>query len=248
MRLPYPRWVYLQEAGKPSSLDEALGSLAAFMTQIEVGKILFLSGLIQGGDLSWDDIHSIIRIIARDTRHISSLSIFGDPLKPIARGSQDLDYALESIAGIRDPGVRAAVALSSIIPAYISILGFVSTRSPVEKVREILSDVLKEEEEDLETLSGILAGKYSGDDVAQVLEERAVILFASAGSEDNMKISMASAIKGSLVGEAEANLILGGLYREVDSRRIYAAQKILRDPGRAVDTMKRYGLSGIGLC
>jgi len=248
LRLPYPRWVYLQEFGKPSNLDEALGSLAAFSAQVEVCKILSLSGLMHMERLSWEDIYSIIRIIARDSQHISMLSIFGDPLKPIAKGSIDLDYALGSIAEVRDPGVRAAVAISTILPAYISILDFVSRKTSVEKAREIFSKILEDEEEDLEALSKILAGKFEGESVAQVLEERAVVLFASAGSEDNMKISIATAIKGSLVNENEANTILGSLYREIDSKRIYTAQRMLKDPLRAVDVIKKYGLSGIGLC
>ncbi|GAY26300.1 hypothetical protein ATG_15030 [Desulfurococcaceae archaeon AG1] len=248
MRLPYPRWVYLQEFGRPSGLDEALGSLAAFSAQVEVCKILSLSGLMHIDRLSWEDIYSIIRIIARDSQHISMLSIFGDPLRPVARGSIDLDYALGSIAEVKDPGVGAAVVVSTVLPAYISTLDFVSKRSSVEKVREILSKVLRDEEEDLEALSKILAGRFDGESVAQVLEERAVVLFASAGSEDSMKISIATAIRGGLVSETEANTILGDLYREIDNKRIYAAQRMLRDPGRAVDVIRKYGLSGIGLC
>lgn len=248
MRLPYPKWVYMEEPERPSSLEEALGSLAAFATQIEVGKILALSRLAGALELQWEDIYNITRIIARDSQHISMLSIFGDPLKPIARGSQDLDYALGSLTEVRDPGIQAVLIVSTVLPSYISILDFVSRRSAVEKVGEILSSILRDEEEDLEALSKILAGRCGGNDMTQILEERAVILFASAGSEDNIKISMASAIKGGLVGEAEANLILKDLYGLVDGRRIYAAQRILRDPEKVVETIKRYGLSGIGLC
>lgn len=248
MRLPYPKWVYIGDLSKPSTLDEAIGIVAGFSAQIEVHKILALSRYIPFSGLGWDDIHKIYGVIFRDLNHISLLSLFGDPLKPIAKGSGDLDYALGSIAEIGDPGLSLSITISAVIPAYIAILEFIARRTPLERVRKTFSEILEGEKRDLEDLLGILSKRFRGSEAAGALEERAVVLFASAGAEDALKISIASIAGGSILDEVSSNKVLGDLYRSIDNARKYAAEKLYIDSGAVVATLSRYGLSGFALC
>jgi hypothetical protein len=248
MRLPYPKWIYIGDPVKPSSLEEAVGIIAGFSAQIEIHKIQSLSRYASSGMLGWDELHKIYRIIGIDLNHISILSLFGDPLKPIARGSSDLDYALGSIAEIRDPSLAASITLSTVIPAYIAILEFISSKTHIEKIRKPFSEILVGEKRSLEELLEILSKRFKGKDAAEALEERAVVLFASAAAEDTLKTAIASIVSNTILDEASANSVLGDLYRNIDKARIYAAEKLYIESEAIVSTISRYGLSGLALC
>jgi len=248
MRLPYPRWIYIGDLAKPSSIDEAIGILAGFSAQIEVHKVLTLSRYISSSGLGWDHIQKVYDVVFRDLGHLSLLSLFGDPLKPLARGSPDLDYALGSIAEIADPGLALSITLSAVVPAYIAILEFIVRRTPLERVRKAFSEILEGEMRDLEELLRILSNRFRGGEAAEALEERAVVLFASAGAEDALKVSIASIASGSILDEVASNKVLGDLYRSIDGARKHAAEKLYVDSNAVVATISRYGLSGLALC
>lgn len=248
MRLPYPRWIFFGDDLAPRDLDEASGSIAAFSAQIEVHKMLSIARYISTGTDSWDYVANAVGMLSRDAQHISMLSIFGDPLRPLARGSGDLDYALGSIAEIRDPGLSIAITAIAVLPAYASILEFISRRTPIQRIREILSPIAEQEAKDIDTIAAMIVGRYREEDVANTIEERAVVLFASAAAEENMKIAIASLALGRSVQISRAHEVLRELYSSIDERRITTARKIFGDSDRLVAMIRKYGLSGIGLC
>lgn len=248
MRLPYPRWIFFGYDLEPRDLDEASGSIAAFSAQIEVHKMLDIARYISTGIDSWDYIANAVGMLSRDSQHISMLSIFGDPLRPLARSSNDLDYALSSITEIRDPGLSIAITAVAVLPAYASILEFISRRTPIQRIREILSPIAEQEARDIDTIATMISGRYREEDVANMIEERAVVLFASAAAEDNMKIAIASLALGQHVQISRAQEVLKELYSSIDERRITTAKKIFDDGERLATLVRKYGLSGIGLC
>jgi hypothetical protein len=248
MRLPYPKWINIGDLTRPKSIEEAIGILIGFSTQIEIHKIQTLSKYSSLGTLGWDELHRIYTTIGVDLNHVSMLSLFEDPLKPTVRGSPDLDYALESIAKIRDPAITASITLSIVVPAYIAILEFISSRTQIERVRKTFSDILRDERRSLEELLEILSKRFEGKSAAEALEERAVILFASAAAEDALKVSIASIVSNAILDEVSANVVLGGLYKNIDKARIYVAERLYVDSEAIVSTISRFGLSGLALC
>jgi len=248
LRLQYPRWIFFGDDLAPRDLDEASGSIAAFSAQIEVHKMLGIARYISSGIDSWDYIASGVGMLSRDAQHISMLSIFGDPLRPIARGSNDLDYALGSISEIRDPGLLVTLTAVTVLPAYVSILEFISRRTPIQRIREILSSIAEQEARDIDAIATMISGRYREDDVAKTIEERAVILFASAAAEESMKIAIASVALGQHVQISRAQEVLRELYSSIDERRVATARKIFGDSDRLITIIRKYGLSGIGLC
>ncbi len=176
------------------------------------------------------------------------LSIFGDPLRPIVRGNNDLDYALGSISEIRDPGLLVTLTAVTVLPVYASIFEFISGRTLIQRIREILSSIAEQEARNIDAIATMISGRYREDDVAKIIEERAVILFSSAVAEESMKIAIAPVALDQHVRISRAQEVLRALYSSIDERRVATAKKIFGDSNRLITIIRKYGLSGIGLC
>jgi hypothetical protein len=94
----------------------------------------------------------------------------------------------------------------------------------------------------------MISGRYREEDVAKTIEERAVILFASAAAEESMKIAIASVALGQHVQISRAQEVFRELYSSIDERRVATVRKIFGVSDRLKNIIRKYGLSGIGLC
>lgn len=246
-RLRYPSWIHFVPRDRVESLEEALGSVAAFSAQLEVFKVLVLSrGLASGRLGAW--IQEASRIVGKSSEHLAALSLFGDPLRPVAVGSEDLDYSLASLLDVEGFPELLAISATAVIPAYKAMASFASSRSADERLAGIMGAIAEDEAEGLEAILGILGEEApSAPRISEALEERAVALFATAGAEDRIKISLASAVEGKVVGLEEAHGILRDLYSAIDLAREEAAKR-LTGSEEVVGLIRRYGLSRAGIC
>lgn len=246
-RLSYPSWIRFVSRDRVESLEEALGAVAAFSAQIEVFKIVVLSRGLASGRLG-ARIQEVSRIIGRGSEHLAALSLLGDPLRPLAVGSEDLDYSLSSLLDIENLPELLAISAIVVFPAHRAIAAFASSRSADERLARAMGAIAADGAEDLEALQEILVEERpSMPKMVEMLEERAVALFATAGAEDRFKISLASAVQGRVVGLEEAHKILRDLYAAIDSSREEAAKR-LAGSEELVGLIKRYGLSKPGIC
>ncbi len=269
--IPYPSWINrdCRQAGTESEPDtEAklelkeqtldrdtapyIGRVVAYTTQIETFKTLAIIKEIAELKLPQLEKHyqKLLKTLSDDTQHIAMLSTIGVAVKGFTCIDEDLNYSLEQLLSMRETGYALAIASMIVIPSYTAIVDYISSRTKIPIVRNLYREIAEAEKSNQEHLIAYIKDlELDEDSLANMLEEKALLMFASAAASDEIKKGIATIVEGAPVGSVEeASKSLGGLYSEIDRSRSEAITKIYGEDSRILDIARKYGLSGLALC
>ena len=266
-KIPYPIWININDCRNlhkessdielknkeiPKEIIPHIGRVIGYTAQIETFKTIAIAKEIASLRKEYlrKHLHKLLKILSNSTKHLSMIASIGLAMKKYTCINQDLDYIFSQIVEMKETKHILALAGIIVMPSYIAITEYISNKAKTKIIKELYSEIANDEKSDLETIIEIVKDLDIGEEkLAEIIEERALLLFATAAADEEMKKSIATVVEEKhMQNPEEASIALKEMYVAIDEYRTRMISKIYGESSKIIDLVKRYGLSGLAIC